>query len=172
MKKCLKYFPICNLLKLLAKDAARWGQTDVSWARKRFRSQSFCDNCCDNFKFLIITLIYFSMNVRKTRKLVLFTIVSEQMKNKNFKAVIIEPFRFEANLRFKNYSLVLKIPKQQKQILPIGNERTIGSIRASSSNSYIVMDRTIVGFCTLAVWTKTLISLLLSSTSDSAVESV
>ena len=73
------------------------------------------------------------------------------IKNKNFKAVIIEPFRFEANLRFKNYSLVLKIPKQQKQILPIGNERTIGSIRASSSNSYIVMDRTIVGFCTLAV---------------------
>ena len=45
-------------------------------------------------------------------------------KNINFKAVIIEPFRFEANLRFKNYSLVLKIPKQQKQILPIGNERT------------------------------------------------
>ena len=89
-------------------------------------------------------------------------------KNKNFKAVIIEPFRFEANLRFKNYSLVLKIPKQQKQILPIGNERTIGSIRASSSNSYIVMDLTIVGFCTLAVSTKTLISLLLSSISDSA----
>ena len=167
MKKCLKYFPICNLLKLLAKDAARWGQTDVSLARKRFRSQSFCDN----FKFLIITLIYFQWMFEKRGSWCCSR--SCPSKNKNFKAVIIEPFRFEANLRFKNYSLVLKIPKQQKQILPIGNERTIGSIRASSSNSYIVMDRTIVGFCTLAVWTKTLkVSLLLSSISDSAVESV
>ena len=167
MKKCLKYFPICNLLKLLAKDAARWGQTDVSLARKSFRSQSFCDN----FKFLIITLIYFQWMFEKRGSWCCSR--SCPSKNKNFKAVIIEPFRFEANLRFKNYSLVLKIPKQQKQILPIGNERTIGSIRASSSNSYIVMDRTIVGFCTLAVWTKTLkVSLLLSSISDSAVESV